>query len=88
MLYQPPTGVEITGAAEQELRAPMNGKVVAVLVKEGDAVAKGQRLVIVEAMKMQHEMAASVSGTIARLSVGPGDQVATRQLLIEIEPAG
>jgi len=88
MLYQRRTVAEITGAAERELRSPMNGKVVAVLVKEGDAVAKGQRLVIVEAMKMQHEMAASVSGTIARLSVGPGDQVATRQLLIEVEPAG
>jgi len=66
----------------------MNGKVVAVLVKAGDAVAKGQRLVVVEAMKMQHELAAGSNGTVARLAVKPGDQVATRQLLVEIKPAG
>ena len=39
----------------------MNGKVVAVLVAEGQAVEKGQRLVVVEAMKMQHEMTAPAS---------------------------
>ena len=63
----------------------MNGKVVAVLVAEGDVVDKGQRLVVVEAMKMQHEMTAQAAGRIARLAVKPGDQVATRQLLVELD---
>jgi geranyl-CoA carboxylase alpha subunit len=76
------------GSGETQLRAPMNGKVVAVLVREGDAVSKGQRLVVVEAMKMQHEMSAGSNGTVVRLAVKPGEQVATRQLLVELEPSG
>jgi geranyl-CoA carboxylase alpha subunit len=87
-LYEPRASARGAGNTETEVRAPMNGKIVAVLVKEGDAVAKGQRLVIVEAMKMQHEMAAGGSGTVVRLAVKPGDQVATRQLLVELKPAG
>jgi geranyl-CoA carboxylase alpha subunit len=86
-LYAPPASERGGAAAGRELRAPMNGKVVAVLAAEGDAVEKGQRLVVVEAMKMQHEIAAQVAGRVARLPVKPGDQVATRQLLVEIEPA-
>jgi geranyl-CoA carboxylase alpha subunit len=65
----------------------MNGKVVAVLVAEGETVTKGQRLVVVEAMKMQHEMTALQSGRVARLAVKPGDQVANRQLLVELKLA-
>jgi acetyl/propionyl-CoA carboxylase alpha subunit len=76
------------GGVETEVRAPMNGKVVAVLVAEGQAIERGQRLVVVEAMKMQHEMRAGAAGTVARLAVKPGDQVATRQLLVELKPAG
>jgi geranyl-CoA carboxylase alpha subunit len=76
------------GGVETEVRAPMNGKVVAVLVAEGQAIERGQRLVVVEAMKMQHEMTAGASGTVARLAVKPGDQVAMRQLLVELRPAG
>jgi len=71
-------------AAPTELRSPMNGKVLAVLVTEGQPVVKGERLVIVEAMKMQHEMTAPCDGTIARIAVAPGDQVANRQLLVEL----
>jgi geranyl-CoA carboxylase alpha subunit len=85
-LYAPrsPAGAE---SVETEVRAPMNGKVVAVLVAEGQAIERGQRLVVVEAMKMQHEMAAAANGTVTRLAVKPGDQVATRQLLVELKPA-
>jgi geranyl-CoA carboxylase alpha subunit len=86
-LYAPRSGTGAAGASETELRAPMNGKVVAVLVAEGAAVDKGQRLVVVEAMKMQHEMTAGCAGTVARLAVKPGDQVANRQLLVELKPA-
>jgi geranyl-CoA carboxylase alpha subunit len=86
-LYAPRSGAAAAGTSETELRAPMNGKVVAVLVAEGEAVEKGQRLVVVEAMKMQHEMTAGCTGTVARLAVKPGDQVANRQLLAELNPA-
>jgi geranyl-CoA carboxylase alpha subunit len=87
-LYAPREPVGAADIAETEVRAPMNGKVVAVLVAEGQAIERGQRVVVVEAMKMQHEMTAGASGTITRLAVKPGDQVATRQLLVELKPAG
>ena len=87
-LYAPRAITGAGGSTDSEVRAPMNGKVVAVLVKEGDAVAKGQRLVIVEAMKMQHEMTAGATGTVVRVAVQAGDQVATRQVLVELKPAG
>ena len=54
------SGVEVSG--RQEIRIPMPGKVVAVLVNEGDTVAKGQGLVIVEAMKMENEVRAPGNG--------------------------
>jgi geranyl-CoA carboxylase alpha subunit len=82
-----PRAPAVADGVETEVRAPMNGKVVAVLVAEGQAIERGQRLVVVEAMKMQHEMTAGASGTVARLAVKPGDQVATRQLLVELKPA-
>jgi geranyl-CoA carboxylase alpha subunit len=87
-LYEPHVRTGAAGSTETEVRAPMNGKVVAVLVAEGQAIEKGQRLVVVEAMKMQHEMAAGADATVARLAVKLGDQVAARQLLVELKPAG
>ena len=64
------------------LRAPMNGRIVAVHAKAGDAVMRGQRLVVLEAMKMQHEITADRDGTVELLAVKVGDQVATRQVLV------
>ena len=80
-----PPGIS-EAAADRELRAPMNGKIVAVLAAEGERVARGQRLVIMEAMKMQHEMVARIDGLVERLPVRVGDQVATRQLLAALAP--
>jgi geranyl-CoA carboxylase alpha subunit len=68
------------------LVAPMNGAVVAVDVKAGDRVVRGQRLVVVEAMKMQHEIRTERDGVVEKILVKPGDQVATRQLLVELKP--
>ena len=87
-LYTPRASAGSAGSIETEVRAPMNGKVVAVLVAVGQAIERGQRLVVVEAMKMQHEMTAGASGTVARLAVKLGDQVATRQLLVELQLDG
>jgi geranyl-CoA carboxylase alpha subunit len=74
--------------AGSQLLAPMNGAVVAVLAKAGERVKKGQRIVIVEAMKMQHEILAERDGVLARIHVQEGDQVATRQLLGELADQG
>jgi geranyl-CoA carboxylase alpha subunit len=67
--------------------APMTGTIAAVRVKPGDAVRKGQCLVILEAMKMEHEIVAAQDGTVAAVLVAPGEQVATRKLLVELAPA-
>jgi geranyl-CoA carboxylase alpha subunit len=69
-----------------ELVAPMNGAIVAVDVKAGDRVVRGQRLVVLEAMKMQHEIRAHRDGVVGKVLVETGRQVATRQLLVELVP--
>jgi len=73
-------------AGSLRLLAPMNGVIVSVLAKPDDPIAKGQCVVVLEAMKMQHEIAAERAGTIGKILVKPGDQVATRQLLAELKP--
>ena len=68
------------------LVAPMNGVIVGVHAKSGDRVTRGQRIIVLEAMKMQHEICAERDGTVDKVVVKPGDQVATRQLLVELTP--
>jgi geranyl-CoA carboxylase alpha subunit len=72
------------GLGAATLRAPMNGRIVSVDAKTGDAVKKGQRLVVLEAMKMQHEITAERDGTVESCTVKAGDQVATRQVLVSL----
>jgi 3-methylcrotonyl-CoA carboxylase alpha subunit len=57
------------------VKAPMPGKVIAVLVQKGQAVSRGQALLRLEAMKMEHTLAASIDGEVEALSVRAGDQV-------------
>jgi biotin carboxyl carrier protein len=64
--------------------APMPGKVVKVLVAEGDPVSAGQTLLVLEAMKMEHTVRAPADGTLSRLAVSSGDQVDTGALLAVI----
>ncbi|MEO6359492.1 MAG: biotin carboxylase N-terminal domain-containing protein [Sphingomicrobium sp.] len=68
--------------------APMPGKVTAVEVAPGDTVTKGQRLLTLEAMKMEHALTAPFDGTVAELNVEPGQQVQVDAVLVRIEPAG
>ncbi len=68
------------------LRAPMAGKVVMVGAAIGEPVSEGQTLVVIEAMKMEHELRAIRSGRLSRLTVEVGAQVEARQVLAEIEP--
>jgi geranyl-CoA carboxylase alpha subunit len=74
-------------AACGSVKAPMDGAIVEVLVAEGATVAKGQLLLVLEAMKMEHPLKAGVDGVIRRVGVSRGDQVKNRQLLVEIEAA-
>ncbi len=74
-----------TGSGRQSVSAPMPGKVVRVLVHEGDAVDIGQGLIVVEAMKMQNEMKAARAGRVAEVRVGDGDTVAAGDTLVVLE---
>jgi 3-methylcrotonyl-CoA carboxylase alpha subunit len=64
----------------------MPGKVTAVEVAAGDKVAKGQRLLTLEAMKMEHALTAPFDGTVAELAAAAGDQVQVDTLLVRVEP--
>ena len=63
------------------LTAPMPGKVVKVLVAEGQEVAANAALVVLEAMKMEHTVRASAAGTVRAIHVAVGDQVDTDRVL-------
>jgi len=74
------------GKVEQEfVRAPMPGKIIDVLVREGAAVLRGEPLVILEAMKMQNEILAPVGGTVVKVSAKANTNVMKDDLLIEIK---
>jgi 3-methylcrotonyl-CoA carboxylase alpha subunit len=67
--------------------APMHGKVLTVLVEEGATVSRGQRLAIVEAMKMEHTLTAPIDGVVADIAVAADMQVAEGARIMTIRPA-
>jgi geranyl-CoA carboxylase alpha subunit len=73
------------GGGDGKVRAAMNGRVVAVLVKPGDKVAAGQPIMTLEAMKMEHVHTAGVAGTVSAIDVAEGEQVTTGKIVVEIE---
>jgi geranyl-CoA carboxylase alpha subunit len=73
------------GAAAAEVRATINGRVIDVVASTGATVAQGDRLVVLEAMKMEHEVRAVRAGTIAEISVKVGDQVVPGQALLRYQ---
>jgi geranyl-CoA carboxylase alpha subunit len=82
------TQAQVTGQASVSsgtLKAPMDGAIVDVLVNEGSKVTKGQLLVVLEAMKMEHPLKSGIDGVLKRLQVKVGDQVKNRQILLEVE---
>ncbi|HYI27090.1 MAG TPA: acetyl-CoA carboxylase biotin carboxylase subunit [Bradyrhizobium sp.] len=68
-----------------KVRAALNGRVVAVLVKPGEKVAAGQPVMTLEAMKMEHVHTAGIAGTISAIDVAEGEQVTTGRIVVEIE---
>ena len=73
------------GLHDGEIEAPMPGKVTSVEIKQGENVAKGQRLLTLEAMKMEHALTAPFDGTVSELSATAGAQVTEGQLLVKVE---
>ncbi|MFM5907590.1 MAG: biotin/lipoyl-containing protein, partial [Novosphingobium sp.] len=73
------------GAHDGDILSPMPGKIIAVEVTEGQSVTKGQKLLTLEAMKMEHTLTAPFDGTVAELKAVAGAQVQVEVLLARIE---
>ncbi len=72
-------------ASSGTILSPMPGRIIAVDVAAGDAVNKGQKLVTLEAMKMEHSLTAPFDGIVAELNATPGAQVQVDALLVRVE---
>ena len=69
----------------KEIKSPMPGTIIQVLVKEGETVAEMQEVAILEAMKMENAIPTTMAGTVKSISVQENDKVATEQVLMIIE---
>ena len=77
-------GGGVTETSEFHLRAPMPGLVVAIPVTEGQAVKRGQVVLILESMKMQNELKSPRDGTVSRVRVKAGETVEQKQTLLSV----
>jgi geranyl-CoA carboxylase alpha subunit len=75
----------VSNGGDGKVRAAMNGRVVAVLVKPGDRVTAGQPVMTLEAMKMEHVHVAGIAGVVSAIDVVEGEQVTTGKIVVEIE---
>lgn len=78
-------GGSVSEAGEFHLKAPMPGMVVSIPVEEGQAVEKGQVLVLLESMKMQNELKAPRAGIVQRIRVKVGESVEQKQTLLSVQ---
>jgi 3-methylcrotonyl-CoA carboxylase alpha subunit len=87
-VFDVPDGVTDAGYADpgDDVRAPMPGLVKQVRAKTGHDVSRGDALVVLEAMKMEHTLAAARDGTVAEIYVADGDQVSDGDLLVSLVP--
>jgi len=81
------SGAAAGAAADGAILSPMPGRIIAVEVAAGDTVTKGQKLVTLEAMKMEHSLTAPFDGTIAELDAETGGQVSEGKMLVRVEKA-
>ena len=84
-IIDPLEQAEVTGAAAGVIEAPMPGLVKSVTAKPGQKVAKGDRLAVLEAMKMEHTLTAARDGVVAEVLVAAGDQVTAGAALVRLE---
>ena len=79
------TQYEAVASGEGAVRAPLPGKIIDLRVKAGDKVSKGQPLLVLEAMKMEHTLAAPADGTVKTVRYAVGEQVVEGAELVEFE---
>ena len=79
-----PRGSGLGAASDGAILSPMPGRIIAVDVAVGDTVSKGQKLVTLEAMKMEHSLTAPFDGVVAELNAETGAQVQVEALLVRI----
>lgn len=80
----PALGADQAGSGQ--IKAVMDGAIVDIKANVGDSVQKGDLIMVMEAMKMEHPMKADVDGVITSINVQAGDQVKSKQLLAEVQP--
>ena len=83
----PPNAEEVGAAADGQIRSPMPGKVTGLSIKAGDKVTKGQTLLTLEAMKMEHALTAPFDGTVDSVAVSLGSQVSEGATLAKLTAA-
>ena len=83
--HQPGASASAKGGSG-ESRAPMPGQIVEVTVAAGDVVEAGQKLLVLEAMKMQQTVSAGIAGTVMSVAVSVGEQVSEGQTMVLIAP--
>jgi len=83
--YLPPASA--AAGSDGKLRAPMDGRIVAIKVAAGDRVVRGQTLVVLEAMKIQHQIKAALDAQVESIAVREGQQVANRTVLVTMNDA-
>ncbi|MCP4424171.1 MAG: acetyl-CoA carboxylase biotin carboxyl carrier protein subunit [Chloroflexi bacterium] len=82
-------GEDTAVSGDAVIKSPMPGIIIATPVAEGEAVQKGDKVIILESMKMENELRAPKDGIVARVLVKPGDGVEKNQTLVVItDPAG
>ncbi len=84
---EPDLRAESTESSDGSVRSPLSGTVLAVQVEDGASVDKGQLLLTIEAMKMEHRIEAPTAGVARAVTVKAGDQVSGDQMLMQIELA-
>lgn len=85
LTFEPVSQVE--AQTDGKVRASMNGRVVSLDVAIGDQVSRGQRVLVLEAMKMEHTHVAAIDGRIGTINVAEGDQVEAHSVVLEVVPA-
>jgi acetyl-CoA carboxylase biotin carboxylase subunit len=85
--YDPFEAADAAGTPSDRVVTPMPGKIVQLLVREGDKVTKGQPLAVLEAMKMEHTLSAPAGATVESVAVALGDQVTDGTVVVRFAAA-